>query len=81
MRLTKLTATKVLAATAASVCDSANISADGTINWNFIEADLYMIFKPETDSERLLIDVVMNQFADVHENSTTAGKPVRPNFS
>ena len=34
-----------------AVTNSENINEDGSINWNFVDADVYMDIKPTNDKE------------------------------
>lgn len=70
---------KTLASIAKAASDLENTKEDGTINWDYVSADVYLDMMPHIKEERELIDTMLGQFADGYEYKTTVG--VRPNYS
>lgn len=50
-----------------AVADPININGDGSINWNFVDADLYCMY-PELSNDEYM--AAFNMLADEHEAKT-----------
>ena len=69
----------VLGSIAKAASDLENTKEDGTINWDYVAADVYDDINPSSEEEAATLDMMLDQFADGYEYKTTVG--VRPNYS
>ena len=52
--------------------DSANLNADGSVNWDFVSSDIHI----DTDEDSDRIDTAINQVADVIEGKRDSVLPI-----
>lgn len=55
----------------AAITDAANINKDGSINWNFVEADIFLSI-PNSINMSTEIENLFNEFADKVVDNITA---------
>lgn len=69
----------VLGSLAKAACNLENSHEDGTINWDYVSADVYLDMKPATKEESDFVDMMLEAFADSYERNK--GKSTfRPNY-
>ena len=69
----------VLGSLAKAASDLDNTKADGTINWDFVAADVYDDMNPTSEEDANFLDMMLDSFAEGYEYRTRVG--VRPNYS
>lgn len=69
----------VLVSLAKAACNLENTKEDGTINWDYVSADVYMDMDPVTKEDCTFIDEMLERFADGYEYRTRIG--VKKNFA
>ncbi len=64
---------QTLACLAKAAGNPDNTNKDGTINWDYVSADVYIDMNPVTKEERKFIDEMVDSFADGYEYRTRIG--------